>query len=208
MDQVSASAAKANWPHLAVQVLVGVEIARDGPGVGIGGEGELRPLAVDAERVRARNRIGVPEAEAVVEHAENDLQAHAGVILQLEREFPVVVLHLLVLAPGLMPGLPVAVHLGGLEREPAFQVHAIGLEAQRGRLQEGFSIDVHGIGGNAVGIHREADGDPAVRRGDGSLRGTGREQQDGGRENGLLHTESVLFAARGPAKGPGPVLTL
>ena len=106
-----------------------------------------------------------------------------------------------------MPGLPVAVHPGGLEREPVFQVHAIGLEAQRGRLQEGFSIDVHGIGGNAVGIHREADGDPAIRRSDGGLRGAGRKQDRHGRENGLLHTESVLFAARGPAKGPEPVLT-
>ena len=100
--------AELRQPHLAVQVLVGVEIARNGPRVGIGGESELRPLAIDPERVGARRRIGVPEAEPVVEHAENDLQAHASVIFQLEGEFPMVVLHLLVLAPGLVPGLPVA----------------------------------------------------------------------------------------------------
>ena len=67
-------------PHLAVQVLVGVEIARNGPRVGIGGKSELRPLAIDPERVGARRGIRVPEAEPVVKHAENDLQAHAGII--------------------------------------------------------------------------------------------------------------------------------
>ena len=100
--------AELRQPHLAIQVLVGIEIARNGPGVGIGREGKLRPFTVDPERVGARYRIGVLEAEPVVEHAENDLQAHASVIFQLEGEFPMVVLHLLVLAPGLVPGLPVA----------------------------------------------------------------------------------------------------
>ena len=118
-----------------------------------------------------------------------------------------VVLHLLVLAPGLVPGFPMAVHLGGLEREPAFQIHAFRLEAQGGRRQEGFSIDVHRIGGNAFGIQREPDGDPAIRRSDGGLRGAGRKQDRNGRENGLFHRNLYLFAARGPAKGPGPVLT-
>ena len=174
-------------PHLAVEVLVGIEIARDGPGIGIGGEGELRPLAVDAERIGARRRIGVPEAEPVVEHAENDLQAHACVVFQLEEKFPMVVLHLLVLAPGLVPGLILGRHLRRLEREPAFQIHAFRLEAQGGRRQEGFSIDVHRIGGNAFGIQREPDGNPAIRRSDGGLRGAGRKQDRHGRQDGLLH---------------------
>ena len=199
--------AELRQPHLAVQVLIGVEIARNGPGVGIGRESELRPLAVDPERVDARRGIRVPEAEPVVKHAENDLQAHTGVIFQLEGEFPMVVLHLLVLAPGLAPGLVDGPHLRRLEREPGLQVHAFGLETQRRRLQEGFSIDVHRIGGNAFGIQREPDGDPAIRRSDGGLRGAGRKQERNGRENGLFHRNLYLFAARGPAKGPGPVLT-
>ena len=60
---------------------------------------------------------------------------------------------------------------------------------------------------HAFGIQREPDGDPAIRRSDGGLRGAGRKQDRNGRENGLFHRNLYLFAARGPAKGPGPVLT-
>ena len=58
--------------HLAVQVLVRIEIARNRPALGIVGKRKLRPLPDNPNRIR-RHIIGIPEAEPIVKHPENDL---------------------------------------------------------------------------------------------------------------------------------------
>ena len=172
--------------HLPVQMLVGVKVPRDGPGGRIGSEGELRPLPDDPDRI-LRNRIPVTETQPVVEDPEFQVQAHAGVVLQMEDQFLMAVLHFLVLAPGLMPGLLYGTYPGRLQGKAPVQVRIIRQQAQQGRLQERLPVHVHAVGRNTGLIQVEPDGDAAVGGCDGRLRSAGRGQKDQGRKNGLSH---------------------
>ena len=186
--------------HLAVQMLVGIEVTGDGPGGRIGSEGELRPLPDDPDRI-LRNRIPVAEAQAVVKDPEFQVQAHAGIVFQMQDQLLMAVLHFLVLPPGLVPGFLHGTHLGRLQGKAPVQDRIVRQQTQQGRFQERLSVHVHAVGRDTGLIQAEPDGDAAVGRSDGGFRSTGRGQKDQGRKNGLSHF-SLKICGPGPGQRP------
>ena len=176
--------------ELAVFKFIGVEIAGNGPAVGILRKTEFGFFSVQKDGVAGRDFIFIPPCEAIVEHAEAERKFHPFSIFQKCRHLIVAVAHRLVLPPWLGPFFVCRRLLNLLESEAGGKIQPIGVKAEGGFSDEWRPVHIHGIYRPALFRQRKAKGDMAVGRANGCVRPAGGKKEDE-REKQSFHGAAI-----------------
>ena len=168
------------------RTLIGVEIGLDAPGGAVLRKAEAGVLAENTQSV-CRSVIFTAEARSVVKHTDPQGHTDAGRVLQENRRFAMTVPHLLVLAPGLLPGLIDAAAGHFPDLVSAVNVETFGFKADGRRTEHGLAVHRNGVLRHSGRVQADIKDDAPVRGGRLQILPARQEGEQAEKDGNALH---------------------